>query len=281
MSAARTYLYAPGDRPERFAKAAASGVDAVVLDLEDGVAPAGKEAARLEVGRHDRPDGPEWWVRVDARTLEKDVAAAVRPGTTGVVVPGAEPTLLARVDDLLPAAEDRAGLPPGSVQVIGLLETAHGLDEVAAVARAPRVVRLGLGEADLAANLGISPGAEREELWPARFAVVLASAAAGLAAPVGPVETRLGDDDVLRRSTERLVRQGFTGRTLIHPAQVAVVHMALAPSAEELASAREIVEVFDRADRAGLGAAVTSDGRLVDLAVVRSARRVLARAGLA
>jgi len=279
VSAARTYLYAPGDRPDRFAKAAASGVDAVVLDLEDGVAPAGKDTARLEVGRHERPAGPQWWVRLDVRTLEEDVAAAVRPGTHGVFVPGAEPALLGEVDRLLTAAEARAGVPGGSLEVVGLLETARGLQEVAAVAAAPRVARLGLGEADLAANLGITPGAEREELWPARFSVVLASAAAELSAPIGPVETRLGDEDLLRRSTTRLVHQGFAGRTLIHPAQVQVVHAVLAPSAAEVAAAREVVEVFDRADAEGRGAAVTQDGRLVDLAVVRSARSVLARAG--
>lgn len=280
MVVARTYLYVPGDRPERFAKAAASGADAVVLDLEDGVAPASKEAARREVARHDRPGGPQWWVRVDAHDLERSIAAAARPGTRGVFVPGAEPALLAEVHGLLSRAEGTAGLRDGELEVIGLVETARGLQEVAEVARAPRVTRLGLGEADLAAALGITPGPDREELWPARFAVVLASAAAGLAAPVGPVETRLGDDELLRVSTSRLLRQGFAGRTAIHPAQVEVVHATLAPSAEEVEAAREIVTVFEGADAAGAGAAVTSRGQLVDLAVVRSARTVLARAGL-
>ena len=122
--AARTYLYVPGDRPDRFAKAATSGADAVVLDLEDGVAPVGKVAARDEVGRHGRPDGPQWWVRVDAKSLEADVAVAARPGTRGVFVPGADPDLLLEVHRLLTRAE--AGMSGAAFEVIGLIETARG-----------------------------------------------------------------------------------------------------------------------------------------------------------
>lgn len=276
-SLARSYLYVPGDRPDRFAKAAVSGADAVVLDLEDGVSPAGKIVARREVLDFERTPGPQWWVRVDTRTLGQDLVAAARAGTQGVFVPGAEVELLAEVDRLLGDAERAAELPEGRLEVIGLIETARGLQEIGELARSPRLTRLGIGEADLAAELGISPGPEREELWPGRFAVVVASAAAGIGAPVGPVETRLGEADVLAASTARLVRQGFGARTAIHPRQIDTIHDLLTPSEQEVASAREVVAVFEQADAEGTGVGVTADGRLVDLAVVRSARSVLAR----
>lgn len=273
---ARTYLYVPGDRPQRFDKAAASGADAVILDLEDGVATDGKTAAHTAVANHDRSPGCQWWVRLDPACLDAGVDAAVRPGTTGVFVPTAEPDLLRRVDRLLAEAEARRGVVP--LVVVALLETARGVSEVSEVAAAPRLHRIGIGEADLAAELGMTPSADRRELWPIRSNVVVASALAGLAPPVGPVQTDLEDVELLARSSEQLVRQGFAARTLIHPAQVAVVHEALAPTAEQLQDARDVLAAFDAARLRGSGVARDPKGRLVDLAVVRSARAVVGRA---
>lgn len=272
---ARSYLYVPGDRPDRFSKAAGSGADAVVLDLEDGVGPAGKDAAHAAVADHVRTPGVQWWVRLDPARLDDGVRAAVQPGTTGVFVPSAEPELLARVDEVLTVVEDERGLRP--LAVIGLLETAYGVAEVRAVATAPRVHRLGIGEADLAAELGMQPDPDRRELWAIRSDVVVASAVARVAAPVGPVQTDVTDLEALASSTARLVRQGFAARTLIHPRQVPVVHEALAPSPAEVADAEAVVAAFEAAERDGSGVALDPRGKLVDLAVVRSARAVLAR----
>lgn len=275
VAPARTYLYVPGDRPERFAKAAASGADAVVLDIEDGVGPAGKLAAHAAVSGHQRTPGCQWWVRLDPARLIESVEAAVRPGTTGVFVPSAEVDLLHRVDGLLTEAERDRNIP--RLAVIALLETARGVAEVRTLVGMPRLLRVGLGEADLAAELGMTPSPDRRELWPIRSDVVVASALARLAPPVGPVQTDLNDDELLAGSTAELVRQGYAARTLLHPRQVAVVHEALAPSAEQLEEANDILAVFAEAQANGSGVARDRRGRLVDLAVVRSARAVLAR----
>jgi len=278
LAPARSYLYVPGDRPERFASAAGSGADAVVVDLEDGVGPAGKDTAHESVAAHARAPGPQWWVRVDPARLEEGLRAAAREGTTGVFVPAAEPALLAQVDRILTELETERGLAP--LAAVALLETAYGVAEARAIAAAPRVHRLGIGEADLAAELGMRPDPERRELWAIRSDVVVASALARIAAPVGPVQTDVSDLDALASTTALLVRQGFAARTLIHPRQVPVVHRALAPSEAEIADARAVVEAFAQAQRAGSGVALDPRGRLVDLAVVRSARAVLARAPL-
>jgi citrate lyase subunit beta/citryl-CoA lyase len=273
---ARTYLYVPGDQPRRFAKAASSGADAVILDLEDGVAADGKAAAHSAVAAHERTADCQWWVRLDPAQLDDGVAAAVRPGTCGVFVPSAEAGLLHHVDRLLTANEQERGVAP--LAVVALLETARGVAEVREVAAAPRLHRIGIGEADLAAELSMSPSADRRELWPIRSDVVIASALTGLVPPVGPVQTDIDDAELLARSTTQLVRQGFAARTLVHPRQVSVVHEALAPTVEELEDARDVLAAFDIARAHGSGVARDRRGRLVDLAVVRSARAVTARA---
>lgn len=277
---ARSYLYLPGDRPDRMARAADRGADAVILDLEDGVAPSRKDAARTAVARFlaSPPDGPQWWVRVDGVRLAADIAAVVRSGVTGVVVPGADVDRLAQVDRALTEAESVRGLPTGSVQVIALVETASGVLAAERLASAPRVLRLGIGEADLAGELRLRPGPDREELWPLRSSVVLASAAAGIAPPVGPVETTLDDPERLERTSRILLRQGFRARTAIHPAQLATIHAVFTPSDQELREARDVLDRWQEAERDAHGVVVGPGGELLDAAVIRAAREVVARA---
>ncbi len=280
--AARSYLYVPGDQPAKLAGAAGRGADALVLDLEDAVTPGRKAGARALVGAHLRGlepgAGPQLWVRVSTEELEDDVEAVLTPSLDGLFVPKADPEQVARADAMLSRLEAERGLPDRSVRVIPLVEHAEGLRDAAAVAAHPRVDRLGLGEADLAADLGLVPGPEREELWPYRAQVVLASTLARCGRPVGPVETDLRDADLLEHGTRRLLRQGFRARTTLTPAQVAVVNRVLTPSADEVARATAIVAALEAAARSGSGVAVDADGRIVDEAVVRSARDVLSRA---
>lgn len=285
--AARSYLYVPGDQHGKLAKAAGVGADAVILDLEDAVAPGAKAAAREEVARFlaGGPTGPQWWVRVNADVLsdvERDLTALAGggglAGLTGVVVPKAEPDLLRHVDDLLTTLEAAHGVTSGTMWIIGLIETALGLARTEQVAASPRVLRLGIGEADLAATLALQPGPEREELWPYRAGVVLASAVAGILPPMGPVETQVRDLEWLESTTRLLVRQGFRARTSIHPTQVAVVNDVLTPSAEEVRAAHEVVTAYEQATAGGRGVSVTYGGQFIDLAVVRGAREVLGRA---
>jgi citrate lyase subunit beta/citryl-CoA lyase len=276
---ARSYLYVPGDRPDRLAGALTRGADALIADVEDAVAPAHKEQARehvrawLDAGP---PGGPQRWVRINADTLAADLGAVVTTALTGVVVPKSEPGQLADVDALLGKLEAEQGLAAGSVAVLPLLESAAGLLRVAEIAAAPRVLRLGLGEVDLAADLGVGLDEERTILNPLRLQVVVASAAAGISRPVAPTSTAFRDLEAFRRSAETLRRQGFRGRTAIHPGQLAVIHEVFTPSADEVAAARDQLARFDGASRGGF---VDTDGTFVDLAVIRNAREVLALAG--
>ncbi len=278
--APRSYLYVPGDRPDRMASAAGRGADALILDLEDAVPAPAKAAARGHVRTFlaDAPEGPQWWVRINAESVADDVAAVVGPRLSGIVLPKAEPALLGELDRVLSSAEAESGVVPRSLPVLALIETARGLLVAEQVAAASRVVRLGLGEADLVGELGLQPGPDREELWPLRSRIVVASAAARILPPVGPVETAIRDADRLVRTTALLVRQGFRARTAIHPGQVAVVNEAFTPSEEQLAAARDVLDRLAAAQEKSAGVALTADGRFIDEAVARSAREVVGRA---
>jgi citrate lyase subunit beta/citryl-CoA lyase len=278
---ARSYLYVPGNRPDWFDSAATSGADAIILDLEDSVPVDAKADARQTVAQWlgGRFEGlPQLWVRINVSTLDADVAATVTATVAGVVVPKADPELLAEVGALLAARERELGLPSRRLRLLPLVETARGLLGVTEVAAAQRVARLGIGEADLIAELGLHPAADRVELFPFRSRVVLASAAAGVSSPVGPTSTEVRDLSELRPSTEALLRQGFGARTAISPSQLAIINEVFTPSAEEVARARQLVDAFEAAQRTGRGAFTGSEGRMVDAAVARSARDVLARA---
>jgi len=279
-AAPRSYLYVPADREDRLARAADRGADALILDLEDSVpGPAKEGARRLLAGwlRASGDPGCELWVRINGAAAETDITAAVTPLVTGVVVPKAEPALLARVDELLASREREIGVRAGRIRVLPVIETARGLLSVAAVAAAPRVARLGLGEADLGADLGLaSPGPR--ELLPIRLQVVIASAAAATWAPVGPTSTDFRDLAGLEDSTRALLALGFRARTAIHPAQVPVINSVFTPSETEIARARSLVEALAAAERSGSGVAIGDDGTMIDAAVARSAQEVLARA---
>ena len=199
------------------------------------------------------------WIRVNNRSdlLVEDLAMARDSGALGVIMPKADPTSC-----------DHDGL-----RVIALIESAVGVASLAAIAALPSVVRLALGEADLAADLGMQPSPDGRELAPIRSAVVVASAAAGLAAPVGPVHTDLSDDDGLAMTSAVLVRHGFGGRSAIHPRQIPLINEAFTPSVERVAWAEAVIAAHEDAG----GAGATVDGEFVDAAVVRRAWNILAR----
>lgn len=283
----RSYLYVPGDRPEMLARAVERDADALVIDLEDAVVPRAKPAAREHVaawldGAPLAGGGPQLWVRInpvseDGPVLD-DLEVAAHPAVTGVIQAKCEsPDALRTLDDSLAAAERRAGIAAGTLAVVPLIESAVGVLAMPSLAAAPRVRRLQAGEADLSAELGIEPGPDRTEFGWLRWTLVLTSAAAGLEPPAGPVETRLGDLAALRTSTRALRRQGFVGRAAVHPAQIPVINDVFTPSAAELEQAAMVIERFDAAVASGSGVAVTDDGHMIDEAVVRGARRLLAR----
>ncbi len=252
----RSLLFVPGHRPDRFAEALASGADQVIVDLEDAVAPPDKTAARAEVDAW-LGSGAAAVVRINAPGtpwFEADVAMARRHGCPVVV----------------PKAADAAVLAGLELVSIALVETAEGILDARLLARAPGVVRLAFGSVDLAAELGVDPEDHRA-LDAARFALVLASAAAGIAPPIDGVTTAIGRHDLLAADLAHARRLGFGAKLCVHPGQVTAVNESFLPDAEELIWAGKVTA----ADR---GEAVVVDGRMVDRPVVERARHVLARA---
>jgi citrate lyase subunit beta/citryl-CoA lyase len=262
---ARSFLFVPGDRPERFTRALASEADVVVVDLEDAVAPAAKQDA-LDNVLVLLGAGTEAVVRVNDVRTERGRADLAGLASLGVPVA----VMVAKAEDADALAAAYANLPAGSV-LLPLVETARGVLDARAVAQATGVARLVLGHLDLAAELGLDPD-DTLRLWPARFALVAASAAAGLPAPVDGVTTEVRDADVVRRETATSLAGGFTAKLCIHPGQVAHVHAALAPAPEEVVAAERLLAAV-----AGRAVAVV-DGRMVDRPVVLRAEAVLARA---
>lgn len=270
----RSFLYAPGDRPELFDKAVRSGADGVVLDLEDSVLPGEKTAALQHVvdflSDHDpRSTDTEVWVRVNNRSglLEEELSAlAGSEHLTGVSLPKVEsPVVLDRVDRMLSE----------QVGVLGLVESASGVAAAVDIAAHPRVRRLGLGEADLIADLRMTPSVDRMELMSIRVDVVVASAAAGIDQPMGPAFIDIGDESGLVRSSEELRRLGFGGRSAIHPDQVDVINRVFSPTRYEIEQAEELVRSMAEATERKTAVFVDARGNMVDEAVVRGARQIL------
>ncbi|MEW9551580.1 CoA ester lyase [Nonomuraea sp. NPDC050783] len=263
MSIPVTWLYVPGDRPERFAKAAGSGADVVIVDLEDAVAPARKDEARANAVaylRGPRPAGVAVHVRVN------DLATARGRADLEAVAGIADAVRLPKVED--PAVLD--GIADG--RAYALLESAAGIVNAAAVAAHPAVAGIALGEQDLAAELSITGEAALNHL---RLQAVLAAAAAGLPPVPMSVHPDVRDEAGLEASCRAGRAIGLFGRTAIHPRQIPVIRRAFRPTEEEAARAAEIVEAAERAEREGIGAVALPDGRFVDPPVVARARRTL------
>jgi citrate lyase subunit beta/citryl-CoA lyase len=275
---ARSYLYVPGDRRDRLDKAVGSGADAVIVDLEDSVPQAGKAAARRTAAQwlagRESNLRCQRWVRVNTASLEEDLRAVLRGGVDGIVLPKAEVALVRETDRMMSDLE-RSHAATERLPVICLVETAKGLLTAAELASMPRVYRLGVGEVDLLAELGVRPSEGRAELTSLRLQITVASAAASIAPPVGPTLTDVRDLSSLRESTQAMLGLGFRARTAIHPAQVPTINEVFTPSADELDRARRIVAALEAAERAGSGVCLDEDGRLIDAAVVRTAHEVI------
>jgi citrate lyase subunit beta/citryl-CoA lyase len=296
----RSYLFVPADRPERIAKALASGADAVIVDLEDAVAPEAKSGARqsLVAWLEDQacvtaraatasPDGgvaghlpvplpTPLFVRTNSAGtpwFQDDLQVCSLPGVHGIVLPRAQ--TLDELATVQAAAPQRVLLP--------LIETALGMQAAVTLASAPGVQRLVFGSLDLQADLGIEADDEGEEeaLLAFRSHLVLASRLGGLAAPVDGVSTALQDEAVVQRDTVRARRLGFGAKLCIHPKQVTAVHRGFAPSAEDVAWARRVLKVYEAAQQAGGHGAVAVDGKMVDAPVLRRAHTVLERSARA
>lgn len=272
MTPPRSYLFVPADRPERFAKALVSGAEAVIIDLEDAVAPAAKHAAREALARWL----PAFDLGASTATL---VVRTNAPGSEWfdadlALLRAAPPRTLAAL--MLPKAERAAVLEhahraSGGLPLLPLIETAEGFDRLRRLAQAPGVQRLAFGSIDFQLDLGIDESEAGAELLTFRSQLVLASRLAALAAPIDGVTTTLDDAERITRDARAARRLGFGAKLCIHPKQVAAVQAAFTPSAAERDWA---CRVLDAVDRAG-GAAVAVDGKMVDRPVELRARQML------
>lgn len=257
-----TPLFVPGDRPERFAKAAACGADAVILDLEDAVAPAARETAREAVANH-QIDDVTVIVRLNAVSSEEfraDLAALHD----------------ARIDALMLAKAETAAdirlvhhILGRQVPIIALVETARAFSDLAGLLQEPGVVQAAFGSLDLALDLGCQPS--WEALAYCRGALVLQSRLAGLPAPLDGVTTSLDDPEQVGADAAIASGLGFGGKLAIHPRQVVPIREAFLPDARSVAWAHAVMEA------ARSGAAVQVDGAMVDRPLIERARRILSR----
>ncbi len=258
---ARSYLFVPGDRPERFDKAWQSPADEIIIDLEDAVAPHQKDQARQEIARWLRPDRPVW-LRVNAPDTPwfvQDLELAASAGVAGVILPKAEgvPTAVAQL------------LRETGIGLIALVETAEGMRLAGETARSPGVTRLAFGSIDFQVDLGIE--GEGEELLFFRSHLVWQSRLAGLPPPIDGVMLSVDDEPALREQAARSRRLGFGARLCIHPRQVQAVHAAFTPDAAARAWAQRVVEVMATSG----GAAVALEGKMIDRPVLLKAQRIL------
>lgn len=266
----RTALFVPGTRPERFAKALASGADAVIIDLEDAVERDAKDVARQNLSQF-AADNPRatFLVRVNDAgapwfNSDLDVCGEL-PNVVGILLPKAE------------SAEQVGEVFAAGKPVFPIIESARGLHALDAIAGASGVSRLTFGALDLMLDLGITPDtpAAAMLLNQVRYHVLVQSRVHGLNSPIDTIHPDFADIDGLAVAAGQACDMGFGGMLCIHPVQVEVVHRAFMPSSQELAWARRVVE---QADASG-SYAFKLDGKMVDLPVIERARRTLARAG--
>ncbi|MEN9739975.1 MAG: Citrate lyase subunit beta-like protein [Actinomycetota bacterium] len=260
---ATTFLFVPGDRPERFDKAFGAGADVVIIDLEDAVAPENKAGALAStvaaLGGVGVSTDFRALVRVNGSVEELGALTAVAGARLlGIVIPKSEdPAAITALTALVPT-----GLP-----VVALVETALGISNARAIAELPRVTRLAFGAIDFAADVDATAPAVLDA---ARAALVIASRAASKPAPIESPSTNFTDLDAVESDARAARGLGFGGKLCIHPAQLAPVRAGFAPTADEIAWAARIVELD--------GGAVQLDGAMVDKPVVDRAKRILARA---
>jgi citrate lyase subunit beta/citryl-CoA lyase len=267
----RSYLFVPGHRGDRFAKALDSGADAVVLDLEDAVAPEDKAAARDAVAGCVAAADAATRARLVVRI--NDEATAWFGADLAMLAACAAPAVMLPKAEAVATVQRVRAVCPG-IELLALVESARGILNAPALALAEGVARLVFGTLDFALDLDLAddPGAGPLGLDAAASRLAWASRAADLPPPVAGVTPEIGDEARLRADFARARAHGFGAKLCIHPAQVAPIHDMLLPSAADLAWARRVVAA------AGSGAAVRIDGRMVDRPVLLRARRLLARA---
>lgn len=258
-----TWLFVPGSRPDRFAKAFAARPDIVILDLEDAVAPNGKDNARAAVA--------------DVLAFGGRSDTAVRINPAGTIWHARDLDLMSRYPGtlMIPKAEDPAAIAAivnaTNATLIPLIETAAGVLNADSIAQVPGVCRLAFGNADLAAQIGIDASDQTALLW-ARSALVMASANADIAAPIDGVTLAIREPQAANDDARHSRRLGFGGKLCIHPTQILPVRHAFAPTEAEISWACRVVQSAEAED----GGVRVIDGVMVDRPVLMRAQSILA-----
>ena len=281
-------LYLPGNNPNMLTRGYLFGSDGVVLDLEDAVAMVEKDTARILVSKYlKQGEFGSCYVSVRINGVDteywKDDLAAIVPNKRldGIRVPKVEDAGTVKIiDEELSRLEEKNGLPVGKLTLHCLLETAHGIWNAYEIAKAsPRIEAIIPGGEDLRADLKTNRSDDSTELEWARRMLVFAARAAGVE-PLDTVFPRITDDEGLRKETEFIKQLGFSGKSIIHPNQIKIIHDIFTPTEAEIAKAQKIIAAAKEAAERGQGA-VTVHGKMVDIPLVKRAEYTLVRAGLA
>ena len=282
QAAIRSFLFTPGNHSRRVEKVFQTDADAVILDLEDAVAIAEKEATRelvVDAFASRLDSSCLRYVRInslDTPYAEEDIAVCVGSWLQGVVLPKVESSDQMRaVDELITQAETKAGLIAGGIDLLPIIETARGVEFANEIAQAvPRVSRLAFGGGDYTLDLDYQWTADEEVLAYARARLSHASRVANIAPPIDTVVLQIKDSDRFRASSERGRKFGFGGKLCIHPDQVPLANAVFTPTAEEIAHARAVVAAFETAEEQG-SASIQLDGYFIDYPIVYKSQRII------
>lgn len=284
MNLIRSWMFVPGHRQRMIDKALGLNADAIMLDIEDGVAPNEKDAARKNIaeslGREKTPGAPARYVRINAighARMDADLEAVVRPGLEGLVCPKVDtPDEVRRVDAILNDKEPKSNLTNGSVKLLIAIESPRGLLNAPAIAAASeRIVGVIFGAEDFGREIGLPAVREGEarDLIYARSAIVIAAASAHVQ-PIDGVWVDLNDSDGLLGFAKQSRQLGFSGMSCIHPSQVDAINTVFSPTAEEIEYCQKVLQAFEEANARGDGS-IAFGGQLIDRPIVERARRAI------
>jgi citrate lyase subunit beta / citryl-CoA lyase len=284
MNLIRSWMFVPGHRQRMIDKALGLTADAIMLDIEDGVAPNEKDAARKNIaeslGREKAPGSPARYVRINAighARMDADLEAVVRPGLEGLVCPKVDTAdEVRKVDAILNDREPKAKMEKGDVKLLIAIESPKGLLNAPAIAAAsPRIVGIIFGAEDFGREIGLPTVREGEarDLIYARSAIVIAAAAAHVQ-PVDGVWVDLNDSDGLLGFAKQSRQLGFSGMSCIHPSQVDAINTVFSPTAEEIDYCQKVLQAFEEANARGDGS-IAFGGQLIDRPIIERARRAI------
>lgn len=281
MKLRRTLLYVPGNNPNMMADCMIYGADTILMDLEDSVSLSEKDAARYLVKyalRHLDFGKCEVAVRIngmDTRYWEEDIKKIIPERPDMIRLPKAETRdQIRRLDEEMSKIERETGVKEGSTRIMVSIESAKGLKNAYDIAAAsPRMVAIAIGGEDFTADLGVERTREGIELLVARGELVLAAKAAKVDV-IDSVFSDVDDEEGFRMETQRAKAMGFTGKSVVNPRQIPIVHDVFRPTQDEILKAIKITEIIEEANKKGSGV-IALNGKMVDKPIVEKAQRVL------